>query len=83
MSYGIGVLLLTAIGGYWVLERAELHKGQLKKVGQFLGWLIIAASLVGSVCRVWSAATCPPGAMKGGGLCPFSSKASAPPLASK
>ena len=56
MGHGVVPLLLTAIGGYWVLERAETHKGQLKQVGQFLGALVIIASLVGAACRVWSLA---------------------------
>ena len=44
-----GWLLLATIGGYWMLERAATHKGQLKIVGQVLGWLVIVASLLGVV----------------------------------
>lgn len=69
-----GLLLLSAAGGYWVLERASSHKGKLKQVGQLLGAVIIVASLLGVVCRVWYAATCLPGAK--GGLCPFTPKSS-------
>ena len=76
-SGGAGLLLLTAIGGYWVLERAETHKGSLRRAGRFLGWLIIVSSLLGVACRVWYAATCAPGMMGKGGFCPFSK--SAPP----
>lgn len=70
VGYGVGVLLLSTVAGYWVLERAEGHKGSLRKVGRFLGWLIIVSSLIGVVCRVWCYATCDPGPM-GKGWCPF------------
>ena len=53
MSYGVGPLLIAAVAGYWVLERAETHKGRLKKLGQFLGGLILVVSLIGVACRVW------------------------------
>ena len=78
MSGGAGALLLAAVGGYWVLERAERHKGTLKQVGQFLGAAVIIISLLGVACKVWGAAKCPTGSMgKGGGWCPFTSKAPA------
>ena len=53
MHGGIGVLLLSAIGGYWVLERAEKHKKPLKSIGQMLGGAIIVISLVSVACTVW------------------------------
>ena len=53
MLYGAGFLLLTAIGGYWVLERAEKQKRGLKQVGQLLGAIIIVVSLIGAGCHVW------------------------------
>ncbi len=53
MVHGIGVLLFAAIGGYWLLERALPHKGQMKQLGLFLGSLIIVASLVGVAVQVW------------------------------
>ena len=78
MVYGSGVLLLTAVAGYWVLERAETHKGSLKRVGKVLGWMIIVASLVGAVCRTCTFLTdkgwCP---MKGWS-CPSMQKSSPP-----
>lgn len=37
MVHGVELLLVSAIGGYWVLERAETHKGQLRSVGRMLG----------------------------------------------
>ena len=62
--HGIEGLLVTAIGGYWVLERSETHKGQLKSVGRLLGAGIIAASLVSVACHMWSLSP-------GGDSCPF------------
>ena len=58
VGHGITGLLLTAIGGYWVLERASEHKGQLKQVGLLLGSLIIITSLVGAVAQIWSMSDC-------------------------
>ena len=75
MSGGAGALLLAAVGGYWVLERAAREKGSLKKIGQVLGAVIIIASLLGVACKVWGAAKCSTGSMgRGGGWCPLSSK---------
>lgn len=78
-GHGSAWLLLTAIGGYWLLERAETHnkKSDLRRAGKLLGWLIIVASLVGVACNVWYLATCkgvdgPMGMGKKGGMfCPF------------
>ena len=72
VGHGIGLLLVTVVAGYWVLERAETHKGDLRRVGKVLGWLIIVSSLLGIACRVWSYAACPPGAMGKKSFCPFS-----------
>ncbi|MBI2105120.1 MAG: hypothetical protein HYT90_06070 [Candidatus Omnitrophica bacterium] len=78
IGHGIGLLLVSVVAGYWVLERAETHKGDLRRVGKALGWLIIVASLIGIGCRVWGYATCPPGAMgKKGFFCPFMKPSSA------
>ena len=84
MLHGIGGLFVAAVAGYWVLERAEGHRGTLRKVGRFLGWVIILASLTGVVCRVWAVSTgklpCP-----SGWNCPFlksPSKTPASPSAS-
>ncbi len=88
MSYGVGPLLLAAVAGYWVLERAETHKGRLRKIGQLLGGLIILVSLVGVVCRVWCLAMCPTGygpmgkAGKGW-FCPYNRQTSPPQLGSQ
>ncbi len=76
MIHDAGVLLLAAVGGYWVLERAASHKGTLKQVGQLLGAVIIVVSLIGVACKVWCAATCPTGPMGKGGWCPYTPKPS-------
>lgn len=74
MLSGTGVLLLSAVAGYWVLERASAHKGNLKRVGQLVGSAIIIISLLGVACRTWALATgkgmhCPHGKAA---WCPFS-----------
>ena len=71
MSHGVALLLLSAAVGYWVLERAENQKKNLKKIGQAIGGIIIAISLIGVVCKVFyltngAKMSCPPGMN-----CPF------------
>jgi len=68
MGHGIIGLLLTAVAGYWVLERASSHKGQLQKIGFFVGSVVIVASLVGLVCSIWCFGT------GKAGMCPFGGK---------
>lgn len=46
-------LLLAAVAGYWVMERAERHKSGLKTVGKVLGAVIIVVSLLGVACAAW------------------------------
>ena len=75
VGHSTGMLLIAAIGGYWVLERSAKQKGYVHRVGQVLGTAIIVISLVGTACAVWCAAgggRCYMGAGKG--MCPFSSK---------
>ena len=67
MVHGVELLLVSAIGGYWVLERAETHTGQLKSVGRLLGAIIIVLSLAGVACRVWALSSM-------GGDCPFTGR---------
>ena len=79
VGHGVGELLLAAVGGYWVIERAQAHKGQLKKVGQFLGALIIVISLVDVACRAWcliggARGYCQVGKTGKGWHCPYTSK---------
>jgi hypothetical protein len=80
MAHGVGILLLAAIGGYWLLERAEQHKGGLRRTGRLLAAFIIAVSVVGSLCKIACAGYggkgwCPTHSMGKGGSCPFSSGA--------
>ena len=71
MMGGNGVLLFAAAAGYWVLERSASHnKGNLKRVGQVVGWFMILASILGVVCNVYQR-SCGPGSK----MCPFTPKA--------
>ena len=77
MLGGIGGLLLATAVGYWVLERSATHtKGNLKRVGQAVGWFIILSSVIGIACKVCALKSCPPGSKSW--YCPFGSKASSP-----
>ena len=79
---GTGGLLISAAAGYWVLTHAAKEKSQLKRLGQFLGIVIIAASLIGSACKVYRLASgssagaffCPTGK-----ACPFTGKRATTP----
>lgn len=80
--HGVEGLLLTSIGGYWVLERSVTQKKNMKRIGQWLGGAIIIASLVGVACRVWCAASCSRPFMGKKGYCPYSTpSAPVPPPA--
>lgn len=77
MAYGIVGPLLSAAAGYWVLERASAHKGQLHRVGQVVGATIIVVSFLAVAAGIWKGAGyCHSagwmGAGKDGGMCPFS-----------
>ena len=55
MFHGMAMYFLTAIGGYWVLERAESHKeGSLRRIGRVLGIVIILLSFIAVACSGWS-----------------------------
>ncbi|MBI3088591.1 MAG: hypothetical protein HYY91_06905 [Candidatus Omnitrophica bacterium] len=64
-----GLLLLSAAAGYWVLERADSHKGDLRRVGKVVGWVVIVSSLIGLACRVWAVSTGAAGCPMA--ICPF------------
>jgi hypothetical protein len=68
------MLLLSAIGGYWVLERSEVHKGELRRIGRLLGGTIIILSLGGLILRGWTACQWMKGGAGMGWSCPFSHK---------
>lgn len=64
-------LLLTAVAGYWVMERAERHKNGMRLLGKVLGAIIILASFLSLACG----AACNRGMMMKG-MCPLSAPAS-------
>ena len=70
MHGGIAELLLAAVGGYWVLERASGQKGNLRKLGRLLGMGIIVLSFLSLICQMWCFGG---GRMGKGGMCPWSS----------
>ncbi len=74
-GHSVGLLLLATAGGYWVLERSSTQKKGLRRVGQWLGGVIVVVSLIGVVCHIMAAAGCPLKASKGG-FCPYPSKMS-------
>ena len=76
MTHGIVGLMASAIGGYWVLERASTHKRRLRQIGQLVGGLILVVSFGGVACSVWCLATGKSG--YGRGYCPFISKTPPP-----
>ena len=78
MLYGGGMMsLLTLVAGYWLLERSETHKGQLRSIGRILGAVIIVVSLLGVVCSLWTG--CAMGKRgKFGGMCPLFSRPASP-----
>ena len=47
MMQGLGLLLLSAVGGYWVLVQGSARKGELQRVGRLLGSIVIIVSLIG------------------------------------
>ena len=72
MAHGVALLLLSMIGGYWVLERASAHKGQLKSIGQLVGAVVLIVSLVGIACKVWCLAS------SKSAFCPYWPKSAVP-----
>jgi len=83
---GVALLLLSAAVGYWVLERANDQKKELKTVGQVVGYLIIVLSFIGVACKVYALSTgrwvgyCPAkSGCPAGFKCPFSGQGAQPP----
>ena len=58
MAHGVATLLISSAAGYWVLTSASSQKGRVKTLGQWLGLLIIAVSVVGAACKVYSLSNC-------------------------
>lgn len=73
MVHGVSSLLISAASGYWVLTHASGEKGRVKKLGQLLGLVIIAVSVVGAGCKLYyigkMSGFCPSGP-----ACPFVKK---------
>ena len=70
-------LLIAAAAGYLVVERADKHKGSLRRIGYMVGGLIIVSSILGLACAI----SCKAGAwgygdmgMKKSGYCPMMPK---------
>ena len=75
MFHGAVGYLLTAGAGYLVLERADKQKGSLRRIGQWVGAVIVILSLLGSACAIGSGlAQCSSGSRKMGGFCPIMGK---------
>jgi hypothetical protein len=72
------MLLLSAVAGYLVLERAAKQKNGMRRLGQAVGAFVLVVSIAGVLCK---AIACLSGggmcASKHGmmrGMCPFSAK---------
>jgi hypothetical protein len=50
---GVGVFLVTSAVGYWVLTLADKEGNRHAKLGRFLGWGILALSLLGILGQVF------------------------------
>jgi len=85
MHHGVGMLLLAAVAGYWLLERALKQRGRMKPFGQLLSAFIITVSLIGVVCKV-AYYSCDQyghyrhGKGKSGWSCPYTAKTASPVL---
>ena len=73
---GVAILLLTAVAGYIVFERASARKGSVKKLGRVVGVAVIILSFLGVACRAYSGMS---GSCSFGGFykgqCPYAAKA--------
>jgi hypothetical protein len=69
----IAAYLFCMALGYWVLTLAEKEKGNNKKIGKVIGWVILVVSLAGPLCLAASALYCRPGsACYSSSSCPWS-----------
>ena len=77
--HGVSTLLISAAAGYWVLTLAVHQKKNLKKIGQFVGFVIIGASLLSVACKAYSQlSSCSTGKGFMGMTCPFTGKSASP-----
>lgn len=78
IGHGMTGLMISAAVGYWVLTQAEREKNRVRKLGQYLGFVIILISVFGVACKVYyGVKACQ--MMGGGMMCPFTGKSAAPP----
>lgn len=75
MGHSVGILLVAAAAGYWVLTLANKEKGRIKNFGQLLGLLIIVVSVALTACKIYRMTNCSPFMGK---ACPFTVGKSAP-----
>ena len=75
--HGSAGLLIAAAVGYLVIERADKHKGSLRRIGYLIGGLIVVSSIFGLTYAI----SCKTGAwgygnmgMKRSGYCPMMPK---------
>jgi hypothetical protein len=54
----VGMLLIAAGVGYWVLTLAGKQKARIKTLGRWLGLLIIIVSVLGASCKMYYQWTC-------------------------
>ena len=59
MGAGIGIFLISAAAGYWVLAKSSGEQGWVKTLGRLMGILIIAVSLL-SIPSAFRQARTPP-----------------------
>ncbi len=83
MHYGVGMLLVAAVAGYWLLERALKQRGRMKQFGQLLSAFILTVSIVGVVCKLtylsYGKYGCyRMGKGKSGWSCPYTAKKASP-----
>ena len=80
--HGSGMLLITTVAGYLVLERAAKQKNGLRRVGQTVGWFVIFMSVLGILCEVTACVgmgMCGSHRSGGASMCPFSGKSEGRP----
>ena len=75
MHSSVTALLFSAAAGYWVLTLATKEKEPLKKLGKLVGFIIIAVSLAGTACKVYSVVRCSKNYCPPQQGCPFLGKA--------
>ena len=59
MGAGIGIFLISAAAGYWVLARSSAEQGWVKTLGRLMGILIITVSFL-SIPSAFRQARTPP-----------------------